>query len=115
MRWCRGVVGGVVAALFTHSGPEFGHRILVWMAVAWVWGPLVSYVGGQRQHRSQLLEELARAEKRREIARQPAERSTEEVRDQKLDVMRKVVRPAWRSPEPSLLMADPPPSVDEMR
>jgi hypothetical protein len=112
---CRGVIGGAVAAVFTHSGPDFGHRILVWLMIAWVWGPLVSYVGAQRQHRSQLLEEIARAEKRRKIARQRAERSTEEVREQILDVMRKVVRPALEESRTSLLMAHPPPSIDEMR
>jgi hypothetical protein len=94
---------------------EFGYPVLVRLGIALVWAPLISYVGAQRRRRSHLVEELARAEDRREVARQRAGRSAEAVRRQIVDLIRGVVCPALEETRTRLLIADPPPSLDEMR
>lgn len=77
----RGVAGGVVAATVTDADPDFAFRIAAWLAIAWVWMPLLVYLLAQLDHRRKLLPALSSSENRRDEARGRAARSRDEIRD----------------------------------
>jgi hypothetical protein len=112
---CRGLIGGVVAAVLTHSSPNFGYRILLWLAIAWVWIPLISYLVAQGNHRSLLVGELARAREERDMAWRRAERSTEDVQGQLFDSISRTVQPVVEETTARLAAAESLSDLDELR
>jgi hypothetical protein len=112
---CRGLIGGVIAAVLIHSSPNFGYRILLWLAIEWAWIPLISYLVAQRNHRSLLLRQFARAKEEREMARRRAERSVEDVQEQLLDSISRTVRPVIEETSASLAAAHSLSDVDQLR
>src|SRR4051812_11020934 len=89
----RGVVGGCVAIL-AGLPPEFDERILFWLAIAWVWVPLLTYVLAQLPRRRELLGTLAAAELERDLASARAARTSEEIRGRVVEAIDATVTPA---------------------
>jgi hypothetical protein len=112
---CRGLIGGLIAAVLNHSSPNFGYRILLWLVIAWVWIPLISYLVAQRNHRSLLLRELARAREQREMARRRAERPVDDVQAQLVNSLSRTVQPVIEETSASLAAAHSLSDVDQLR
>jgi hypothetical protein len=55
----QAVVGGVYATIAVGGSPDFGFRIAFWLAVQWLWSPLVINTLAQYEHRRYLLAERA--------------------------------------------------------
>lgn len=79
----RGVISGALADAYSAAEPQYGYRVLSWVAVAAIWMPLTVYTATQIDRRSRLMSSLITL--RSDIEVEYAEAETSELeREQRL-------------------------------
>lgn len=102
----RGLIGGAWAASFADVAPDFGHRIVFWLLVTWVWMPTLGYTLAQLDARRGL---LGRREAERRALVEAGEHDDarqDDLRQRLLEAVRASVTPAVEEVRVRLLRLD---------
>jgi hypothetical protein len=89
----RGVVAGLFASIFAGVDPGFAYRIVSWIAISLIWGPLFTYSMAQLDHRRALLDEWSRVSAQLESEQSVAGKSADQLRKQLIATMQHTVGP----------------------
>ncbi len=89
----RGLVGGIIADLFAGIDPDYAYRIIYWVVITVVWGPLLTYVFAQAEMRRALSTELATVTESIHGERERGHRSVNRLTNELVASVRDAVRP----------------------
>jgi hypothetical protein len=89
----RGLVAGTIASAFAGVEPDYAYRIVTWVAICLIWGPLFTYSMAQLDRRRELLTRWGDASTKLDAEQSIAGKSAVELQRQLIATMQRAISP----------------------